>query len=180
MVFTHGPSAHLPCLATRAGVGRITLGSGIVRFVQGGVVADQFHMDEPWDRPHNIKLLDQMPEVYRSPNSTHSNRTVYQALVCEGAVMNGKKKGTSFQAIRDGSSNTILFVETDDEVAQPWTKPVDLDFNPDNPMNGLGHMRAGGFQAVFCDGSTHFIPNTIQWKMLKWLVQINDGQNTRF
>ena len=38
MVFTHGPSAHLPCLATRAGVGRITLSSGIVRFVQGGVV----------------------------------------------------------------------------------------------------------------------------------------------
>ena len=38
MVFTHGPSAHLPCLATRAGVGRITLSSYIARFVQGGVV----------------------------------------------------------------------------------------------------------------------------------------------
>jgi hypothetical protein len=38
MVFTHGPSAHLPCLATRAGFGRITRSSGIARFVQGGVV----------------------------------------------------------------------------------------------------------------------------------------------
>ena len=32
------PSAHLPCLATMAGLGRITRSSDIVRFVQGGVV----------------------------------------------------------------------------------------------------------------------------------------------
>jgi peptide subunit release factor 1 (eRF1) len=38
MVFTLRPSAHLPCLATRAGLGTISLDSGIVRFVQGGVV----------------------------------------------------------------------------------------------------------------------------------------------
>ena len=38
MVFTHGPTAHLPCLASRAGLGRITRSSGIVRFVQGGVL----------------------------------------------------------------------------------------------------------------------------------------------
>ena len=38
MVFTQGPSAHLPCLATRVGIGRISRSSGIVRFVKGGVV----------------------------------------------------------------------------------------------------------------------------------------------
>ena len=38
MVFTLRPSAHLPCLATRAGLGRITRSSNIARFVQGGVV----------------------------------------------------------------------------------------------------------------------------------------------
>ena len=38
MVFTHGPAAHLPYLATRAGLGTIFRSSGIVRFVQGGVV----------------------------------------------------------------------------------------------------------------------------------------------
>jgi hypothetical protein len=32
------PSAHLPCLATRAGVGTIFRSSDIARFVQGGVV----------------------------------------------------------------------------------------------------------------------------------------------
>jgi hypothetical protein len=38
MVFTLRPSAHLPTLSTRAGLGTISRSSGIVRFVQGGVV----------------------------------------------------------------------------------------------------------------------------------------------
>ena len=38
MVFTLGPSAHLRPLATLAGLGTIFSNSGIVRFVQGGVV----------------------------------------------------------------------------------------------------------------------------------------------
>ena len=33
-----GPSAHIPCLATLVRLGRISRSSGIVRFVQGGVV----------------------------------------------------------------------------------------------------------------------------------------------
>ena len=38
MVFTLRPSAHLPCLATWAGLGIIFCSPGIARFVQGGVV----------------------------------------------------------------------------------------------------------------------------------------------
>ena len=38
MVFTLRPSAHLPRLATRAGLGTIFRSSDIARFVQGGVV----------------------------------------------------------------------------------------------------------------------------------------------
>ena len=38
MVFTQGPSAHLPTLSTRAGLGTIFRSSGIARFVHGGVV----------------------------------------------------------------------------------------------------------------------------------------------
>ena len=38
MVFTHGPAAHLPRLATRAGLGKIIRSLDVARFVQGGVV----------------------------------------------------------------------------------------------------------------------------------------------
>ena len=150
----------------------------ILPYIEEEDLFDQFHMDEPWDSDHNIKLLDQMPEIFRSPNSVHTNKTVYQALVGPGTAMNGTKKGIRLGAIADGTSNSILFVETDDEFAQPWSKPADLEFDPDNPMNGLGNLRHGGFNAVFCDGSTHFIANTIQAQVFKHLALINDGQLT--
>ena len=148
----------------------------ILPYIEGGDLYDQFHLDEPWDSEHNIKLLDQMPTFYQSPNSVHTNKTVYQALVGPDTAMNGTKDGIRLQAITDGTSNSILFVETDDEFAQPWTKPADLEFDSDNPSNGLGDLRAGGFNAAFCDGSTHFIPNTIAMEVLKHLALINDGQ----
>ena len=152
----------------------------ILPYIEQGALYDQFHLDEPWDSPHNIKLLDQMPEIYSCPNSVHTNKTVYQALVGKGTAMNGTKEAVSISDIRDGTSNTILFVETDDDFAQPWTKPADLNFDPDNPKNGLGNMRAGGFQAAFCDGSVQFVPNTIGGEMMKFLALINDGQVPRF
>ena len=64
MVFTHGPSAHLPCLATRAGLGRISRSSDIARFVYGGVVktfrcADEKNMGKKNVEPfHDEKTHD--------------------------------------------------------------------------------------------------------------------------
>ena len=46
MVFTLGPSVHLPRLATLAGLGTISHSSDIVRFVQGGVVKT-FRLSQP-------------------------------------------------------------------------------------------------------------------------------------
>ena len=47
MVFTQGPSAHLSSLPTLAGLGTIFSNSGIVRFVQGGVVKTFRYVPQP-------------------------------------------------------------------------------------------------------------------------------------
>ena len=39
---------------------RVMLLPGLER----GKLYEQFHLDEPWDSPHNIKLLPKMPEEY--------------------------------------------------------------------------------------------------------------------
>ena len=56
MVFTLGPSVHLPRLATRAGLGTTSRSSGIVRFVQGGVVKS-FR----WSTYRNLMAADKAP-----------------------------------------------------------------------------------------------------------------------
>src|SRR5579871_1770169 len=46
----------------------------------------QFHLNEPWDSPHNKRLLAQMPEIYRCATiAAPPDETVYQVFVGNGA-----------------------------------------------------------------------------------------------
>ena len=64
MVFTLRPSAHLPTLATRAGLGTISGSSGIVRFVQGGVVKTfrQTLVDEDFRPFRFFRTIEAFPD----------------------------------------------------------------------------------------------------------------------
>jgi hypothetical protein len=115
----------------------------------------QFHLDEPWDSPHNRTLIEKMPQVYRLPMSkTPAGRTNYLLPVGGGAVFEADKP-TKFADIKDGTSNTIMVVEADDDHAVVWTRPEDLSFDPKDPTKGLGRF-GGGFNAAICDGSVRF------------------------
>ena len=135
---------------------------------------DQFHLDEPWDSPHNIALLAQMPDVYKAPGSNAApNHTVYLGVKGQNAIFeNGT--GTMFRNIVDGLSNTILVVEAADPRAVPWTKPDDFPYDPANPTGGLVDSEPG-FHALLCDGSVRYIAKTIDPQTLLNLFQYNDG-----
>ena len=119
---------------------------------------EQFHLDEAWDSEHNRKLIEKMPDAYRSPASrlNEKGRTSYVAPVGEETAFPGHR-GVEFKEIKDGTSNTILVVEVNDEHAVIWTRPEDLDFDPDQPARGLGGLFKGGFNVLYCDGSVHFL-----------------------
>jgi hypothetical protein len=97
----------------------------ILQYVEGRHRYDQFHLDEPWDSPHNKKLILQMPAVYWSPTSkvTDEGKTVFLAVTGPGTAF---QKGTEVHiVIPDGISSTIMLVEVSDERAVIWTKPED-------------------------------------------------------
>lgn len=130
---------------------------------------EQFHLDEPWDSPHNRTLIDRMPAVYRSPASKRAEkgRTSYLLPVGEETVFPAPH-GVSIRDITDGTANTIMAVEVGDEHAVVWTKPQDLPFDPENPARGLRDgPYHGGFLALFCDGSVHFIADTVDRDVLR-------------
>lgn len=129
---------------------------------------DAFHLDEPWDSENNIKLLAKMPNIYRSPNSRVSGegKTNYLTVRGEKTVFHGAT-GMKILDIPDGTSNTILVVEVNDEKAVPWTKPDDFDYDENNPMSGLGGMHPSVFLAGFADGHVESLPNTIDAATLK-------------
>ena len=160
----------------------------------------QYRMDQPWDSPTNIKVLEQMPAVFRTASTSSTGATNFLTIVGKntalapasdkaegaegmmaadeglgGAVARPKSVGDNprMHDITDGTSATIVFVQTDKEI--PWTKPEDLTREEADSAR-LGGFHPGGFIAAFADGSIRFIANTVDPETWKLLITRNDGK----
>jgi hypothetical protein len=147
----------------------------ILPFIDQAPLYDQFKHNEPWNSPHNMQLVNRMPEIYRRPGSTAAaGRTNYVGISGPGGMMeNGGGKG--IRDILDGTSNTIMVAELEDHAAVVWTQPQDYNYNPANPLGNLGGWK-DSFHALFADGSVRQIAKTIDPQMLVNLFQISDGK----
>ncbi len=158
----------------------------ILPFIDQNALYQQFHFDEPWDSEHNKKLAATVPAVYIDPSQADlakEGKTVYLAVRGKGTMFedNGKTEGnqslgTRMRDITDGTSNTIAVVEAHRAAAVVWTKPDDITIDFKNPIKGLKGARAGGFHALFCDGSVRFISDAIDATVLKALFTRNGGE----
>lgn len=144
----------------------------LLPYVEEAGLYQEFHLDEPWDSPHNIKLLDRMPLSYKHPNSrARKGHTVYVAPFRKDTVWNLEK--ARFQNITDGTANTIAIVEVEDEYAVPWTKPEDLDLNQ---RENFTLLRGPSFQAGMFDGSVRAIAKDTDAEILEALITSQGGE----
>ena len=131
----------------------------LLPFIAQQALYDQFHLDEPWDSPHNIKLLPQIPVTYQSPEFTDLKLgyTCVELPLCEGSFWAGEKMGLMrFEDIKDGTSNTIAIVSAPRDKAVPWTKPEDLQVDKADPVTSLFGDRQTMQRGLF-DGSIRTI-----------------------
>ena len=140
---------------------------------------NQFHLDEPWDSKHNKALVHYMPAFFQSPNGKQrplaEGKTRYVVPVGKATIFDGDK-GISINRITDGTSNTILIVEVGEDKAVTWTKPDDLEFDPQKPLAGFGAIGAEGFPVALADGSVRMLPKNIDAETFRRLILRNDGQ----
>ncbi len=125
----------------------------ILPFIEQNALYQQFKLDEPWDSENNKKLLSKMPRVYALPSryKEGDSDTYYRVWVGNGAGFDWIT-GVRITSIADGTSNTIMCITADKSV--PWTKPDELDFDPEKDMSKLvGFLHDGKAQVAFFDGS---------------------------
>jgi Protein of unknown function (DUF1559) len=94
----------------------------------------EFHHDEPWDSPHNIKLLPRMPKIYGCPSDAakRPGMTHFQVVVGPGkpgpSTAFEEGRGVTIEEFKDGPSATLLVAEAARLV--PWTRPAEMSYQP--------------------------------------------------
>jgi hypothetical protein len=146
----------------------------ILPFIDQVELYNEFHLDEPWDSEHNLKLLDRMPAIYADPSlPLPPGMTIYQVPTGDGLLFD-PSEAVRFHLVRDGLANTIAAFEASAEVAVPWTKPADAKIDPTNPLAAMAKHRAGGFHVGLADGSVRFIASQID-PQLFWALLTRAG-----
>ena len=170
---------HFPAPAIRGRDGKPLLSwrVAVLPYLEQGQLYRKFHLDEPWDSPHNKPLIAKMPEVFRAgDDKADAGRTRYLVPVGGGAIFSSIDDEPQFKQITDGTSNTIMVVEVRSQDAVTWTKPDDLAFDPKEAKKGLGEAGANGFNAAFADGSVRFLQKKIAPGKLKALFTRAGGE----
>src|SRR5262245_61549137 len=151
----HDNNNHFPAGAayrTKDGKPGLSWRVAIIPYMEADPLYSQFKFNEPWDSPHNIRLLPEMPRYYLQPGQQDdgSGMTYYQVFVGPGTAFEEPSPrliapifsrrhplpecGLSLSRFTN-PSNTILVATARNPV--PWTKPDDLPYHPDKPLPPL-------------------------------------------
>ena len=130
----------------------------LLPFIEEERLFKQFRLDEPWDSPHNLKLLAAMPPLFApfKEQDYPAGHTFYQVLVGSGTAYESPA-GPNRADLSRRPAGILLIVEAGEPV--PWTKPEDLRYYPGGPLPSLGGILRNGYaRATWADGSVSTIP----------------------
>jgi hypothetical protein len=148
----------------------------LLPFLEEENLFNSFHLDEPWDSPHNLQFLHIMPKVYRCWFLKAEGVTTYLAV--------RDKADPGPGAIREATTapeGAVALLEAEEAFAVPWTKPADLDFDPDDPARGVGRWHGSdafgdwGSLALFVDGTVRVLPPDTDPDLLRTVLGGREG-----
>lgn len=152
----------------------------ILPYMQQSILYEQFHLDEPWDSPHNMSLLKFMPPMYESPRydaSEDSTDTNYVAVRAENSVFPDARSIT-IADVSDGTVTTVAVVEMQ-ETGIPWTRPEDV-----TPQQAYAAFASGGrtegSNLLMTDGSVRYVDGSLSQETFDAMVTRNGREEVSF
>jgi hypothetical protein len=145
----------------------------LLPYIEQDDLYKEFHLDEPWDSPHNLQLLPRMPVTYAPPGRKAKmvppHHTTLHVFVGKRTPFEEGRELRLDRDFPDGTSSTLLFVEAGEPV--PWTKPEELSYDPDGPLPDLHCLFRDGFRAGA--GDSRFLRKDIPEQTLRALITRN-------
>ena len=150
----------------------------VLPYMEQRELYDRFHLDEAWDSPHNLPLLELKPGTYAPPPGKKSrmpaSHTVCHVFVGKGAAFEDKKELKLPGDFPDGTSNTILIVEGG--TPTPWTKPEDIPFDAESSPSLPKPLFRDMIRAALVDGTIRYIRKDISSSTLRAAITRNGGE----
>jgi hypothetical protein len=165
----------------------------ILPYLEAKPLYQEFHLEEPWDSPHNRTLLEKAPNPYQAidpkidPQLTHIQAFVGPGTAFEESAGRTLTTANPNADFPDGLANTALVVEARNPV--PWSAPQDIPFGPGVPIPPLGggyrrdraffrlSPKIGAFAMLMADGSVKTArTNKLPEATLRALVTRNGGE----
>lgn len=153
----------------------------LLPYLEYGALYNEFHLDEPWDSPHNLSLLPRMPQEYKSAKaaSLQDGFTTYLAPVPDTGAQYRTillpSQETKLSDVLDGLSNTLMVIDAGEANAVEWTRPSDYKVDWNNPKGNLVFDSIYGMSVLFGDGSVQSVDEGVSTETLRWLFYANDG-----
>lgn len=146
---------------------------------EGQTAYSRFNLREGWNSPANLPMKDVPIKAYRHPKDVEEKGEPMTRTRCfydNGALFDSKPHSRlPIASISDGTSNTIMYVESAEAVT--WTAFNDFRYEPNAPLPALGHPKiTGGFQAAFADGSVRFIRTDVSPQAVKAAITRAGGE----
>ena len=139
---------------------------------------EKFKLDEPWDSPHNLSLVSQMPKALSCTiASMQAGHTLCMHPVGKNAIYSPNSRRVFSRDVKsgDGLAVTLVLAEVKTENSCVWTQPADWQFDPENPRDGLAPEPLVGF----ANGLVVRMPSTVSTADLKAYLTVNGGEGVR-
>lgn len=137
-------------------------------------IYDNYDFSQDWDSPHNLEVTSKMPDYFRSDlDDKDSTNASFFMLTGTGGAFGGENP-KKLQDFTDGTSNTIMLIQAQRDVH--WSKPVDIEIDPEQPLPEFGGYHKGGYNTVFADSSSRWISEDALQHRLRELFTPGGGE----